>query len=496
MSAQVPRVRNLIGGEWTESTSTEVIDVINPATGAPIAAVPLATDDELNSAVQAAKDAFPAWRATPAVDRARPLFKLHTLLRDNFEDLARTVTEENGKTLEEARGEVLRTLENVEVAAGIPTLQLGDHAVDIAQGIDESSIREPLGVFLQIGPFNFPSMVPWWFAPYAVACGNTYVMKPSPQTPLSQVRTGELVEQAGFPPGVLNIVQGGKDQSETLTAHPDVAGVSFVGSTPVARSVYESATRHGKRAQCQGGAKNHLVVMPDAVLDAAIPNIAGSTYGCAGQRCLAGSVLVAVGSAYDAVKDRMVEAARAMTLGNGLDPAADMGPVISREAQTRILDAIEDGLEDGATLLVDGREVEVEGHPDGFWIGPTILDDVTPDMRVARDEIFGPVISLMRAGSLDEAVDLIDASPFGNAASIYTNSGAAARQFAQRINIGNVGVNIGVAAPMAFFPFSGRKQSFFGDMHGQAHDVVRFFTDPKVVITRWPGSSDGRDPWD
>ena len=496
MSAQIPRVRNWIGGEWIESVSTEILDVINPATGKPIAAVPLSTESELNMAIQVAKDAFPAWRATPAVDRARPLFKLQTLMRDHFQDLARTVTEENGKTLEEARGEVLRTIENIEVAAGIPTLQLGDHAVDIAQGIDESSIREPIGTFLQIGPFNFPSMVPWWFAPYALACGNTYVIKPSQQTPLSQIKIAELVERAGFPSGVLNIVHGAKNQSETLASHPDISGVSFVGSTPVAQSVYETATRHGKRAQCQGGANNHLVVMPDAVLDAAIPNIFGSTFGCAGQRCLAGSVLIAVGDAYTELKERVVETAHAMTIGNGLDPAVDMGPVISSESKSRILDAIDAGLEDGATLLVDGRKVEVEGHPDGYWIGPTILDDVTPEMRVSQDEIFGPVLSLMRTESLDKAIELIHTSPFGNAASIYTNSGAAAREFAQRINIGNVGINIGVAAPMAFFPFSGRKQSFFGDIHGQGHDVVRFFTDPKVVITRWPRHTDGRDPWD
>ena len=489
-------LRNWIAGEWVASSSSDRLDVTDPATGATIATVPLATKYEVQAAVQAAADAFPAWRATPAVDRARPLFKLQSLIRDHFEDLSRTVTEENGKTLEESRGEVLRTLENVEVAAGIPSLQSGEFSSDIAHGIDETSVLEPLGVFVQIGPFNFPSMVPWWFAPYALATGNTYVIKPSPQTPLSQSKLMDLIAQAGFPPGVINLVHGERDQSEALCAHPDVAGVSFVGSSPVARHVYATATGAGKRAQCQGGAKNYLVVLPDAVLDAALPNICGSTYGCAGQRCLAGSAIVTVGDAYDEFKRRLIEASQAFTVGNGLDPATDMGPVISQAARQRILDAIEQALDDGAELIVDGREVEVDGHPDGYWVGPTVLDNVTPDMAVAREEIFGPVISLLRADTLHQAIEMVESSPFGNASSIYTSSGGAAREFAQAVNTGSVGVNVGVAAPMAFFPFAGRKQSFYGDIHGQGREVVRFFTDPKVIITRWPERSDGRDPWD
>ncbi len=489
-------LRNWIAGEWVASSSSELLDVTDPATGATIATVPLATEDEVHTAVQAAADAFPAWRETPAVDRARSLFKLQSLIREHFEDLARIVTEENGKTLEESRGEVMRTLENVEVAAGIPSLQSGEFSSDIARGIDETSVLEPLGVFVQIGPFNFPSMVPWWFAPYALATGNTYVIKPSPQTPLSQAKLMDLIAQAGFPPGVINLVHGARDQSEALCAHPDVAGVSFVGSSPVARHVYATATGAGKRAQCQGGAKNYLVVLPDAVLDAALPNICGSTYGCAGQRCLAGSAIVTVGDAYDEFKRRLIEASQGFTVGNGLHPATDMGPVISQAARQRILDAIEQALADGAELIVDGREVEVDGHPDGYWVGPTVLDNVTPDMAVAREEIFGPVISLLRADTLQQAIDMVESSPFGNASSIYTSSGGAAREFAQGVNTGSVGVNVGVAAPMAFFPFAGRKQSFYGDIHGQGREVVRFFTDPKVIITRWPERTDGRDPWD
>ena len=496
MGGDVERLQNLIGGAWVESAAADRLDVANPASGRSIATVPLSSGDEVAAAVAAASDAFPDWRGTPAIERARLLFRLHQLIQIHFEDLSRTITEENGKTLDEARGELLRTLENVEVAAGIPSLQSGDFSTDISRGIDEASIREPLGVFAQIGPFNFPSMVPWWFAPYAVACGNTYVIKPSPQTPLSQTRLMELVIEAGFPPGVFNLIHGGREQSEALATNPQVAGISFVGSSPVARHVYETATRAGKRAQCQGGAKNHLVVMPDAELDPALPNISGSTFGCAGQRCLAGSAVVAVGDVHDELRDRLVATAAAITVGNGLDPASGMGPVISAEARQRILDHIDQALAEGAELLIDGREVEVEDHPDGFWVGPTILGGVTPDMAIARDEIFGPVINLMRADTLDDAIDAIEANPFGNAASIYTNSGGAARRFTQRANIGNIGVNVGVAAPMAFFPFAGRKESFFGDVHAQGHEVVRFFTDPKIVITRWPGHTDGRDPWD
>ncbi len=487
---------NLIGGKWTPSRATGSIPVTNPATGELIATVPLSTPDEVQAIIATAREAFAGWRKVPAVNRARHLFRLHRLIEENFEELSRICTIENGKTLAESRGEVIRTLENVEVAAGIPSLQMGDFSADIAAGFDETMIREPLGVFAQIAPFNFPSMVPWWFAPYAIATGNTYVIKPSPQTPLSQMELARLALEAGFPPGVLSILHGAGDVGEALCKHPDVQGVSFVGSTPVARQVYKTATAAGKRAQCQGGAKNFLVVLPDAVMDAAVSNMMGSIFGCAGERCLAGSNIIAIGDAHDDVKQRLVATTEAIKLGNGLDPGTGMGPVISKAAQERIASYIDGAVAEGATATVDGRGATVESHPDGYWIGPTLLEGVTTDMKIAREEVFGPAVNLIRMDSLDEAIAAIDQSQFGNAASIYTSHGAVARDFVQRVNIGNIGVNVGVAAPMAFFPFSGRKLSFFGDTHGQAGNAVQFFTDPKVVITRWPQWSDGREPWD
>lgn len=487
---------NLIGGQWTPSQATESVPVTNPATGDLIATVPLSTPDEVRAAVSAAQEAFLEWRKVPAVNRARYLFRLHRLIEENFEELSRICTVENGKTLAESRGEVIRTLENVEVAAGIPSLQMGDFSADIAAGFDETMIREPLGVFAQIAPFNFPSMVPFWFAPYAIATGNTYIIKPSQQTPLSQMELARLAQEAGFPPGILTILHGAADVGEALCKHPDVQGVSFVGSTPVARRVYETASAAGIRAQCQGGAKNFLVVLPDAVMDAAVSNMMGSIFGCAGERCLAGSNIIAVGSAYDDMKQRLVATTEAIQLGNGLDPDTGMGPVISKAAQERILGHIDGAVAEGATAIVDGRGATVEGHAGGYWVGPTLLEGVTMDMKIAREEVFGPAVNLIRMDSLDEAIEAIDSSEFGNAASIYTSHGGVARDFAQRVNIGNVGINVGVAAPMAFFPFSGRKNSFFGDLHGQASNAVQFFTDSKVVITRWPERTDGREPWD
>jgi malonate-semialdehyde dehydrogenase (acetylating) / methylmalonate-semialdehyde dehydrogenase len=487
---------NLIGGEWTPSKATESTPITNPATGELIATLPRSTIGEVDAAIAAAQAAFLEWRAVPAVNRSRLFFKLHGLIQDNFEDLSRICTIENGKTLSESRGEVIRTLENVELAAGIPSLQMGDFSADVAPGIDETMIREPLGVFAHIAPFNFPSMVPFWFAPYAVATGNTYVIKPSSQAPISQRELMRLALEAGFPPGVFNLVHGSREVGERLCQHPDVRGVSFVGSTPVAQHVYSTATAAGKRAQCQGGAKNYLVVLPDAVLDATARNMMGSIFGCAGERCLAGSNILVIGDVYEEFKERLVTATRDLKVGDGLDPATGVGPVISRAAQERITGYIDRAVEAGATPVVDGRGVKVEGYPDGYWVGPTILEDVTLDMEVAKDEIFGPVVTLIRMDSLDEAIAAIDNDPFGNAASIYTSHGGLAREFAQRVNIGNVGVNIGLAAPMAFFPFGGRKLSFFGTMHGQGMDAVQFFTDPKVVITRWPERTDGREPWD
>lgn len=477
---------NYIGGEWLTSSSRERLEVRNPARDQAIAQVPLSTSEEVNRAVQAAQQAYPEWRETPPLNRARYMFRLKELMEANYEQAARVVAQENGKIIDEARGEVRRAIENVEVAAGITTLMMGYNLEDgAAAGIDEEALRQPLGVFAAICPFNFPAMVPFWFWPYAVACGNTYIIKPSERVPVTQVKLFELIEQADFPAGVINMIQGGPETAQALIAHPQLKGVSFVGSTPGAKAVYALAGQHGKRAQCQGGAKNLLVVMPDADLDRAVPNILSSCFGTAGQRCLAGSVIVAVGDIYPQLRDRVVSAASQIRLGYGLDESAQMGPVISRASQQRILDYIQQGLAAGAKLLLDGRKPKVPGYEQGYFVGPTILDDVTPDMSVARDEIFGPVLGLMRAASLEEAIALVNRGPYGNAGSLYTRDGRAAREFRYRANVGNIGINLGIAAPMAYFPFCGQKASFFGTLHGQGIECIDFFTDRKVVISRW-----------
>ncbi|MGC8874548.1 MAG: CoA-acylating methylmalonate-semialdehyde dehydrogenase [Chloroflexia bacterium] len=478
-------LRNYIGGRWVTSDSPEVRDVHNPATGEVIAQVPMSLPEEVHQAVEAAKRAFPEWRETPAGLRVRLLLRLRALMEEHFEDLARTVTLEHGKILDEARGEVRRAIENVEAAAAIPTLLMGYNVEDIASGIDEECVVQPLGVFCCIAPFNFPAMVPFWFMPYAVACGNTYIVKPSEVCPVTQSRIFELLEEAGFPPGVVNLVNGAKEVVDGLLRHPDVVGVSFVGSTQVARYVYATAAAHGKRVQCQGGAKNALVVMPDAPLQPTVAAILSSAFGTAGQRCLAGALVLAVGEVYEPLKARLVEAASRIRVGNGLDETVQMGPVVSRRALERIRGYIEKGVEEGASLLLDGRGVQVEGYPHGFFIGPTILDRVRAEMTIAREEIFGPVLGIVRVKDLDEAVQVIEGIPYGNAASLFTSSGRFAREFKYRVRCGNIGINIGIAAPAATFPFSGMRESFFGDLHGQGRDAIRFFTEHKVVITRW-----------
>jgi malonate-semialdehyde dehydrogenase (acetylating)/methylmalonate-semialdehyde dehydrogenase len=481
----VGKLRNYIAGEWRESNSQDALDVFNPATGEVIGRVPLSTSSEVGEAVAAAAESFDEWRETPPTVRVQYLFRLKELMEASFEDLSRTIVQEEGKTLDEARGEVRRTIENVEVAAGIPSLMMGTNLEDVARGIDEEVVRQPLGVFAVIAPFNFPAMVPMWFAPYALATGNTYIVKPSEQVPFTQRRIFELFDELELPPGVINLVNGGRAVVDALLAHPGVVGVSSVTSTPVARGIYKKACEHGKRAQCQAGAKNFIVVMPDADLDRTIPALITSFFGCAGERCLAGSVLVAVGDVYESLRDRFVEAAAGLKVGDPLDETVQMGPVISPAHKERVLGYIEQGLSQGAKLLLDGRDIEVEGCENGYFIGPSIFDDVKPNMTIAQEEIFGPVPSIMRVANLDEARAIIDASPFGNAASIFTASGAAAREFKYRVKCGNIGINLGIAAPMAFFPFGGRKDSFFGDLHGQGQDGVDFFTEKKVVITRW-----------
>jgi len=478
-------LKNYINGEWVPSQSGELLEVRNPATDELVARVPLSTEDEVNQAVAAAKAAFQEWRETPPIVRARYMFRLKALMEDHFEELARTIVQEHGKILDEARGEVRRAIENVEAAAGIPSLMMGYNAEDIAVGIDEECVRQPIGVFAAIAPFNFPAMVPFWFLPYAVATGNTYIVKPSEVCPVSQNRLFELLDEADFPPGVVNLVNGAKGVVDVLLAHPDVAGVSFVGSTPVARYIYATAAAHGKRAQCQAGAKNCLVVMPDAVLDRTVPNILSSAFGTAGQRCLAGALVLAVGEVYEPLKAQLVEGASRIRLGYGLEEGVQMGPVVSRKAKERILGYIEKGLEEGAELILDGRNVRVEGYPNGHFVGPTIFDQVRPEMTIAREEIFGPVLGIIPVADFDEALAIIEGLPYGNASSIFTSSGKWAREFKYRVRTGNVGINIGIAAPVATFPFGGMKDSFFGDLHGQGRDAIRFFTDCKIVITRW-----------
>ncbi len=479
------RLKQYIGGEWVSSTSDQYTPVINPATCDVLAECPVGSLEDVDLAVKAAVAAFDEWRSTPILSRAQYMYRYKQVLEDRFEDLARIVVEENGKTRDEARGEVRRGIESVDFAIGVPTIARGYKVEDISSGIDETAERQPLGVFSAITPFNFPMMVPLWFLPTAIVLGNTFVLKPSPQTPLSSELLCELLDELDLPEGVVNMVHGGKDVSTAVMTHPDMVGVSFVGSTPVAKIVYETAAKHGKRVQAQGGAKNYIVVMPDADLGVSVRNIMGSAYGCAGQRCLAGSVVVAVGDSYAPLRDELVRQASALRVGYGLNESTQMGTVISASARERIERMISEGVAEGAQPVLDGRSRQVEGFENGSFVGPTILDGVTPQMSVARDEIFGPVLSIMRAADFDEAVQMVNSSRYGNAASIFTSSGRHAREFKYRVNAGNIGINVGVAAATASFPFGGKKDSFFGDLHGQGPDAIEFYTDRKIVIERW-----------
>lgn len=480
-----PVVPNYIDGKWVKSSSAKLIKVINPATGELLSQTPCSSADEFRSAVAAAKKAFPAWRATPPVVRARYFFKLKQLLEENFEDMARILTMENGKTVFEAKGSLRRGIENVEVACGIPTAMQGYSSEDIAVGIDCNAVRQPMGVFGCITPFNFPAMVPLWFLPTAVACGNTFIVKPSEQTPLSQVRLFELLEEAGFPPGVVNLVHGDKDVAEEMLVNPDIQGVSFVGSSAVAEYIYKQASAHGKRVQALGGAKNYTIVMPDCNLDKTVEALIDSAYGCAGERCLATSTVLAVGDVYEAFRDKFLAAAKKMVIGNGLDPETNLGPVISAKHKANVIAAIDKGVAEGAKLLLDGRGFTHPKYPGGFYVGPTLFDNVTPDMWIAKEEIFGPVMGIIRVKDLDEALGLIHNNRYGNASSIFTQSGPAARKFAYEVGIAMLGINIGVAAPMAFFAFGGSKQSFFGDLKAYGRDGVEFYTDKRMIISRW-----------
>jgi malonate-semialdehyde dehydrogenase (acetylating)/methylmalonate-semialdehyde dehydrogenase len=476
---------NFIGGRWVKARATSFFDVHNPAVGDVIGRTPLSTADDVDAAVQAAARAFPAWRDTPVNARAQVLYKFKALLEQHFEELARTVTTEHGKTLDEARGSVRRGIECVEVACGAPSLMQGSSLEDIAAGIDCHVVRQPIGVVAAIAPFNFPAMVPMWFLPFAIATGNTFVLKPSEQVPLSQRRMVDLLQRCDLPAGVVNLVNGGKDVVNAICDHPGIRAVSFVGSTPVAKHVYTRTTAAGKRAQALGGAKNFVVIMPDADFDRSIGAIAESFYGCAGERCLAGSMLVPIGDAHTPARDRLVEAARALKVGDGSVPGVTMGPVISAPHRERVLGYIDTGVKEGAKLLLDGRGARVEDRPNGYFVGATVFDEVSTAMRIGSDEIFGPVASICPVKTLDEAIALMRSHPNANATSIFTSSGKAAREFAKHATASMVGVNIGVAAPMAYFPFGGAKDSFFGDLKAHGRDGIEFYTDKKVTISRW-----------
>lgn len=477
---------NYIDGQWRASSSTEYLEVVNPATQEVLGKVPLSSASEVDRAACAASEAFQGWRRTPPTERVQYLFKLKNLLEEHFDDLARTITLECGKTLAESKGEIRRAIENVEVACGIPILMQGSNLEDVAKGIDEMMIRQPIGVAAVIAPFNFPGMIPFWFLPYAIACGNTYIVKPSEKVPLTMQKVFRLLEQTGLPKGVVNLVHGAKETVDAILDHPKIRAISFVGSTEVAKYVYSRAAANGKRAQCQGGAKNPLIVLPDADLEMTTRITTDSAFGCAGQRCLAASVAVTVGEARRTFTDAIASAAKMRVVGNGLEEGVQMGPVISAQSKTRIEGLIQKGADEGATVLVDGRQADISGYKQGNFIRPTILQNVDQTSVIASTEIFGPVLSLIHLDTIDEAIALVNSGQWGNMACLFTSSGAAARKFRYEAEAGNIGINIGVAAPMAFFPFSGWKDSFFGDLHGQSHHAVEFFTQTKVVIERWP----------
>ncbi|HET9589191.1 MAG TPA: CoA-acylating methylmalonate-semialdehyde dehydrogenase [Anaerolineales bacterium] len=479
-------ILNYINGEWIKPQVTEHYDVINPATGQVIARTPLSGPADVDSAASAAAAAFPAWRRTPVQDRVQYLFRLRDLLRANLDEIGRTITNECGKTFEEAKAEMVRAIENVEVACGMPMMMKGEIVEDIAPGIDEIMLRQPVGVCATIAPFNFPGMIPFWYLPYAIACGNTYIVKPSEKVPMTMQLIFRLIEQIGLPKGVINMINGAKEAVDAILDHPGIRAVTFVGSSATAKYLYARAASNGKRVQAQGGAKNPVIVLPDADMEMATKIVADSAFGCAGQRCLAVSVAVTVAEARNQFVEMICEAASTRKVGYGLDEGVQMGPVINAASKARVEQWIGAGAETGASIPVDGRGTVVKGFEAGSFIRPTILLDVPRGSEVARTEIFGPVLSLMHVDSVDEAIELVNSGSYGNQASLFTTSGNAARRFRYEAEAGNIGINIGVAAPMAFFPFSGWKESFFGDMHGQGMDAVEFFTQKKVVVERWP----------
>jgi len=479
-------ILNFVNNEWRESQTLDYLNVTNPATGEILGRTPLSIRTEIQEAALAAKEAQVGWRRIPANDRIQFLFKLKDLLDKNFEEISRMITIECGKTFEEAKAEMRRAIENIEVACGIPALMKGEISEDIAPGIDEMMIRQPVGVCAAICPFNFPGMIPFWFMPYALACGNTYLVKPSEKVPLTMQMIFHFIEQVGFPKGVVNLVNGAKDTVDAILEHPAIRGISFVGSTPVAKYIYSHGAANGKRVQAQGGAKNPVVILPDADIEMAVRITADSAFGCAGQRCLATSLVITVGEARDVFTEAICDAASNRVVGYGLDQGVQMGPVITQQSRARIEQLIGRGLEEGASAPVDGRGPLIKGYESGSFVRPTILVDVPPGGEIGRTEIFGPVLGLMHVNTVDEALEMVNSGQYGNQASIFTTSGYSARRFRYEADAGNIGINIGIAAPMAFFPFSGWRDSFFGDLHGQSTDAVEFFTQKKVVVERWP----------
>jgi malonate-semialdehyde dehydrogenase (acetylating)/methylmalonate-semialdehyde dehydrogenase len=489
MSATAVKILpNYVNGAWVPSSATELLDVENPATGEVIAQVPLSGAADVDAAVQAARAAFPAWKATSTIERARWLFSLREQLVQRADDLAAATTREMGKTYPDAQAEVARMIEMVEAACAVPTTMQGRILEGVATAVDAETIRQPVGVCAAITPFNFPAMVPMWFLPFAIATGNTFILKPSEQVPMTQQIVFEIIDGFDLPPGVVNLVNGSRDVVNAILDHPGIDAVSFVGSAATAHYIYERAAANKKRVQALGGAKNSMLVLPDAVMDKSADNIIGSAFGAAGQRCMAGSIVVAVGGAWDALKRELVPRTEALTVGDGMTKGTHVGPVISCASRDRIRGFVDRALEAGATLAVDGREPGVDG--DGSYIGPTIVEGVTPDMEIAREELFGPVLSVVEVDTLDDAIAFVNGSRYGNGTSIFTESGAAVRRYRHAVEVGMIGVNVGVAAPVAFFPFSGWKDSFLGDLHAHGTDAVDFFTRKKTVTSRW--FSDGQ----
>ena len=481
-------LKNYMNGNWSVSNEQATIDVINPASQEILAKVPFGdkTENDVDYAVASAAEALKEWRETPVMKRVQPLYKLKQLLEDHIDEIARLITLESGKSFAESKAEMQRAIENVEAACGTPMLIQSEFSENVATGIDEFMIRQAVGVCACISPFNFPGMIPFWFLPYAIACGNSFIIKPSEKVPLTIMKVFELIDRLDIPKGLINLVHGGKHTVDALLDHPDIKAISFVGSTDVARYIYQRSAANGKRVQAQGGAKNPIIVMPDSDIEMAAKIVADSVYGCAGQRCLAASNIITVADKGGNIKEALVEEARNKTTGFGLNEGIEMGPVITPESKSRIESLISNGVSEGANILLDGRNASISGYEKGNFIKPTILENVALDGEVVKTEIFGPVMSLLPMKTLDDAIEFVNSNNYGNMSCLFTSSGLNARTFRSKANAGNIGINIGVAAPMAQFPFSGWNNSFFGDLHGQGRHAIEFFTQTKVVIERWP----------